>query len=147
MPISYVLALIHTKGWVLDKKSSGTTANHVCSCYQPTYLSVAHDPICPFIPLILSAATIQPIHMFSLASSVFFAANTLHPCFWRSCNPGPTFQASVTERSMTLKAIFFNFSWLSFLQSVMCDTYCETWFKKYFQELDYTIHWPYISYI
>ena len=36
-PIFYGLALIHAKGWVLDK-SSGTTANHVHSCYQPTYL-------------------------------------------------------------------------------------------------------------
>ena len=51
--------------------------------------------------LILSAATIQLIHMFSSASSAFFAANILHPHFWRSCNPGLTLWASVTEGSVT----------------------------------------------
>ena len=50
----------------------------------------------------LSATTIWLIHMFSSASLAFFAANILHPHFWRSCNPGPTLQASVTYGSMTL---------------------------------------------
>ena len=50
---------------------------------------------------ILSATTIQPIHVFSSAFSVFLSANILLPRFWRSCNPGLTLQASVTDRSVT----------------------------------------------
>ena len=54
---------------------------------------------------ILSAATIWPIHVFSSAFSAFLSANILRPCFWRSCNPGPTLQASVMDESMTWRML------------------------------------------
>ena len=56
----------------------------------------------PSNSVILSAATIWPIHVFSSAFSAFCFANILHPHFWRSCNPGPTLWASITDGSVTL---------------------------------------------
>ena len=59
-------------------------------------MSLSNSPI-------LSAATIWPIHIFSSAFLAFLSANILRPRFWRSCNPGPTLQASVTDGSVTLR--------------------------------------------
>ena len=50
---------------------------------------------------IFSATTIRPIHVFSSAFSAFLSANILCPRFWRSCNPGPTLRASITDGSVT----------------------------------------------
>ena len=49
------------------------------------------------------------IHVFSLAFSAFLSANILRPHFWRSCNPGLTLQASITDGSVT----FFKLNMLS----------------------------------
>ena len=57
------------------------SANHVQSCYQHAYLQVARDLMSPSNFVRLLATTIQLIHVFSSASSVFFPANILCPHF------------------------------------------------------------------
>ena len=61
----------------------------------------------PFNSSILLATTIWPIHVLFSASLAFLSAIILLPHFWRSCNPGPTLWASVTDRSMTIKQLYY----------------------------------------